>query len=1201
MSNTRPNPYPGPRAFERGEKLYGRARETAELLDLFIAERIVLLSSPSGAGKTSLVQAALVPELEREGFRVLPVMRPGLPPDSAAAGANRYVLSLLLRLEKNLPAAEQTPLAELTGLSLAGYLDRLPAPATGTWHGDVLIFDQFEETLTVDPTDRAAKLAFFEQIGAALRDRNRWALFSMREEFVAALDPYLRPIPARFDKGRRYRLDLLDADNAREAMQRPAVDGGVTFTEPAARKLADDLGCVQVQQPDGTMTPTQGQVVEPVQLQVVCRRLWDRLTPDKVEIDVDDVEGVGDVDSALAGYYADTVAQVAGAQGVRERAIREWTDRQLISEGGIRVQVLMGPEASQGLNNMAIWPLVDAHLVRAEQRRGATWFELAHDRLLAPLRGDNAAWFEANLSTLQRQAALWEGQKRTDGLLLKGEALANAERWAQPYAGELEPHEFAFLDACRAARTLAVRERRQQRRMRLLAVAATILSIIAAMAAILAVAKGIEAEKQAQVARSGRAAWAAAAVSRQDPELSILLSSHALTELAYTPQAEQSLRDALVASRIVRGSDPQLLSPLRQTTFSADGTRVAIASEDGVIQVRESQTNNLIRRFDLGEERWIGRLRFGPRDSGLFAASSDSYNSDDNVKVWRIASGEELASFSPTGGVNDLVFSPDAHVLAVAQDDDMTCLWDLTAAGESQCFPLSAALIEYSPNGDYVAIASKVDTTVGTINRLALWNKSLAQELNHWDVLDNADNMMSVTFSPDGMMLAVAGQSGVELWDITEVLSQTLVPASFDHGIPVNGVAFSPDSECLASARDDQTAVVWKKDGTRVVTLSGHASPVYGVTFLQDGVASSNPAVEPCGTRLATIAGDTMLREWNIGASYEYQTLLGNGDPVETMEFSPKGDYLVAAGDAGIARVWNIPRFQSPPLPLQQRTALTHTARVADVDVSPDGKFIVAVDEDGAAVIWDALSGRPKQELKGGHEGIVSAVAFRPPTGEEVATTGEDGRVILWNVETGERLEELFQIDIPSFYSIAFNQDGSQIVAAAAFGRSVQFDMASKRSFPLDDSGSATAYAASFDPSGTHVYAVYDGGTIKVQPVGSERLAVDFSELGATAYSLDIATDGALLAVGGKDGTVKVWDVASHQIRMTLAGSATSANSVRFSPDDRLLAVGHDDGTVRLYLVNEQDLLEYAAKVRVTRSLSPDECKTYDIQCSGTN
>jgi ATP/maltotriose-dependent transcriptional regulator MalT len=121
----------------RGEKLYGRQRETAELLDLLIAERIVLLYSPSGAGKTSLVQAALIPELEAEGFRVLPVMRPGLSPDEAAPDANRYVLSLLLGLERDLPEGGQTDLEELAKLTLEDYLGASCWPG-GAWHGTLI-------------------------------------------------------------------------------------------------------------------------------------------------------------------------------------------------------------------------------------------------------------------------------------------------------------------------------------------------------------------------------------------------------------------------------------------------------------------------------------------------------------------------------------------------------------------------------------------------------------------------------------------------------------------------------------------------------------------------------------------------------------------------------------------------------------------------------------------------------------------------------------------------------------------------------------------------------------------------------------------------------------------------------------------------------------------------------------------------------
>jgi hypothetical protein len=53
IKNNRPNPYVGPRAFRTGEALYGRGRELNELMNLLIAERIVLLHSPSGAGKSS--------------------------------------------------------------------------------------------------------------------------------------------------------------------------------------------------------------------------------------------------------------------------------------------------------------------------------------------------------------------------------------------------------------------------------------------------------------------------------------------------------------------------------------------------------------------------------------------------------------------------------------------------------------------------------------------------------------------------------------------------------------------------------------------------------------------------------------------------------------------------------------------------------------------------------------------------------------------------------------------------------------------------------------------------------------------------------------------------------------------------------------------------------------------------------------------
>lgn len=71
------NPYIGPRPYERQDLAYfhGRAREARDLLSLIVANRVVLFYAPPGAGKTSLLNAQIIPNLEERSFNVLPVAR----------------------------------------------------------------------------------------------------------------------------------------------------------------------------------------------------------------------------------------------------------------------------------------------------------------------------------------------------------------------------------------------------------------------------------------------------------------------------------------------------------------------------------------------------------------------------------------------------------------------------------------------------------------------------------------------------------------------------------------------------------------------------------------------------------------------------------------------------------------------------------------------------------------------------------------------------------------------------------------------------------------------------------------------------------------------------------------------------------------------------------------------------------------------
>lgn len=379
------NPYVGPRSIKTGEAFFGREREIRSLSALLSAERIVLLHSPSGAGKSSLIQAGLAPRMQ-ERFSVFPLVRVNLePPEEvrAVAGLNRYVLSTLLSLEEDLPPNQRFSFASLALLTLDDYLGlrALPNPAL---ENCLLIFDQFEEVLTVSPTDAPAKQQFFEQLGEALQNRRRWALFAIREDYMGGLAPYVRAIPNRLNV--TFRLGLLGPEAAKTAIQQPAKNAGVDFTGEAAQKLVDDLRHIQVQQPDGSFATEQGPEVEPVQLQVVCFNLWQSHAADDKLIDEHDLQRVGSVDQALASYYAKAVQIVAGNAKLEERILRQWFDEHLITPEGIRSQVLKGAESTEGLPNIVLRLLENTHLIRGETRAGKTWFELSHDRLVTPVR-----------------------------------------------------------------------------------------------------------------------------------------------------------------------------------------------------------------------------------------------------------------------------------------------------------------------------------------------------------------------------------------------------------------------------------------------------------------------------------------------------------------------------------------------------------------------------------------------------------------------------------------------------------------------------------------------------------------------------------------------------------------------------------------------------------------------------------------------
>jgi hypothetical protein len=524
------NAFVGPRPFPPDRRLYGRGRELLSLTNRLLSERLLLLYSPSGAGKTSLIQArgGLLERMAAEGFRTLPIVRVSHAADLAAAiGANRYLLSTLDALEPVRPESERRSLEALAGLLrnsgaeldpdfLHRYLaGLLPADAdtaeSEPANQTLLVFDQFEELLTLDPTDEPVKGEFMRQIGTALRDADRWALFVMREDHVAALDPYLPLVPSRL--AATFRLDLLTRDAAREAVTGPTQEFGVTFEPAAVTSLIGDLSRIRVMNLiDGRAEPRDGPYVEPLHLQLVCESLWrqrsdpsritsgdlDRLAHDRG----DDLHGVT---AALANYYDRSVedtAKLPTARGVTERAIRNWFDRALISPSGLRLPVHLGGEASFGLTPAVVRELADRYLIRPDQRHGGSYYELAHDRLVEPIRRSNASWSSHNLTPFQLQATLWDARGRPESFLLKEPDLAEAERWAREHPEGTSELDRGYLKESRdKVNRIDVAE---YKRVKVLAIAASITAAVAVVATGLALFYYQDARAQAKTASQAR-------------------------------------------------------------------------------------------------------------------------------------------------------------------------------------------------------------------------------------------------------------------------------------------------------------------------------------------------------------------------------------------------------------------------------------------------------------------------------------------------------------------------------------------------------------------------------------------------------------------------------------------------------------------------------------------------------------------------
>jgi tetratricopeptide (TPR) repeat protein len=400
-------PYPGSRPFQQGDHdlFFGRKAQAALLVGLWQANRLTIVAGPAASGKTSLLQAGVLPALEKAGSRALPLGRVSSGstfPFAALPRHNPYTLALLRSWSPGDTAGG------LVSLNLADFVRQKAEREPGIIFAAI---DQAEELSAQLGSRLAHRRRFLGEMAEALQSEPRLHLL------IVVRDDAFGLISGAIGDAAVQRVSRLSLESAAEAVTRPAQVAGRSFGDEAAEQLLMDLRTCRVTGSGSAEHAAERHVVsdevEPSLLQVACSWLWNHLPVDRGVITAQDVRRHGDVTAALADHLGRIVASVAEYHGVPRRRLRSWLVRTFVTETGTRDAAYEGGAQLAGVPNGVARALEDLHLLCAHAQSGARWYQLLSDRLIEPLRQavdqrPRALTPESYLSAAGRAMALGE-------------------------------------------------------------------------------------------------------------------------------------------------------------------------------------------------------------------------------------------------------------------------------------------------------------------------------------------------------------------------------------------------------------------------------------------------------------------------------------------------------------------------------------------------------------------------------------------------------------------------------------------------------------------------------------------------------------------------------------------------------------------------------------------------------------------------
>ena len=490
--------YPGAKPFEAKDKavFFGRAEDTRKLRELISVEKMLVLYGKSGLGKSSLLNAGVLPLLQ--DYCIIPI-RIHAKADKIAPPLET-VLAKIDSIQSSVgfqnPPNFQAAFPENFAAELAPIWAKLNALQNAQNPPCIcLVFDQFEELFTHEKADilrfkTALAEAFFEKVPQKVR--NRWEaeranltelqqkqlflpieiklIFAIRDDRMSFLDGLKDVFPNILQK--TYKLNPLNRAQAEEAILYPAYAKEDIFNVQAFDYEDDALDAIL-----DTLSNNRQEIESP-QLQIICRHAEylvesGKISPNEKGRIVIQRSDLGDLNQVYRDYYLNMLATI---EDPKERQnVQQVIENELIYEPDERrIPCFEKIMLDKGVSLKTLRWLVDEHhILRSEPNVGGGFtYELSHDILVKPILAvKKIRRAEAEKLRLEREKEIAE----------KAAATAKAE---------------AEKD-----RMLREEAEKATKRARLFSLAAGALAIIAILAffwALQAQQKAVEAEKSAE-------------------------------------------------------------------------------------------------------------------------------------------------------------------------------------------------------------------------------------------------------------------------------------------------------------------------------------------------------------------------------------------------------------------------------------------------------------------------------------------------------------------------------------------------------------------------------------------------------------------------------------------------------------------------------------------------------------------------------